>query len=61
MYQFVAFATAQQFHRSICDHLVGVHIRGSAGTGLKNVHHEMRVEFALNNFLSRRLDGIRNV
>src|SRR5438445_401060 len=61
MYQFVAFATAKQFRRTIGDHFVGIHVRGGAGTGLKNVRHEMRVEFALNNFLSRSLDGIRNV
>src|SRR5438094_7455012 len=61
MHQFVALPTAEQFRRSICDHLVGVHIRGGAGTGLKNVHHELRVEFAINNFLSSRLDGVSSL
>ena len=33
----------------IGDHFVGIHIGGSAGAGLKNIHHKLAVMFALHN------------
>ena len=49
---------AQQFSGTIGYHLVGVHVVGGTGSGLKGVHHEVVVPLPGDDFL-RRLDDSR--
>src|ERR1700758_2636665 len=60
MNRFVAAFAAEDFDGAIGDHFVGVHVGRGAGTGLENVHHELRVPFAVDHLLRRLLDGLRN-
>ena len=45
---------------SVGDHLVGVHVRGGARAGLKNVHRKVFVVFALGHLLRRLGDQGRD-
>src|SRR5712692_5152049 len=56
----VAAGATQQFAGMIGDDLVGVHVGGGAGASLKNIKHEVAVEFAVNDFLRCSHDGFGN-
>src|SRR5579871_5438566 len=43
------------------DHLVGIHVGGSAAPRLENVDHELIVMFALDDFFSRALDRVSEI
>ncbi len=40
------------------DHLVGVHVHANARAGLKNIHDELAIPFAVDHFLGRLDDGV---
>src|SRR2546422_10855281 len=50
--------TSKDFARPVRDHLVGVHVRRSPGTGLKDIDNEVLVELALHHLSSGTLDGL---
>src|ERR1043165_445786 len=50
----------EQFTRAMGDDFVGVHVRGSARTGLENVHDELVVPFSVHDFLCGLLNGVSN-
>ena len=41
------------------DHLIGVHVRRSAGAGLKNIDYELRIEPALDDLAGSLLDQLK--
>ena len=58
MHGFITAFAAEDFNRAIGDDLVGIHVRGSAGAGLENIHDKLVVPFAVNHFLRSVLDGL---
>src|SRR5262245_31453979 len=60
MYRLIAPASAKELSRTVRDYLLGLHIRLGAGASLENVHHELAVQFTLDDSLRRFLDGLRN-
>ena len=61
MDRLVAACAAEELDCPVGNHLVGVHVRRGAGTGLKNVHRELRIQFSIDHFLGCFLDGLGNV
>src|SRR5438094_9050621 len=53
-----AALTSKDFARPVRDDLVGVHVRRSSGTRLKDIDNEMLVETTFRHFLRRSLDGL---
>ncbi len=56
-----AFASSffsQKLQRAVGDDLVGVHVGGSAGTGLKNIHDKFLVELSLHDFRGGAVDRV---
>ena len=51
MNRFVAAFAAEHFDGAIGDDLVGVHVGRGAGAGLENIHDELVVPLAVNDFL----------
>ena len=43
MDQLIAQFAAEQFDCAIGDYLVGIHVGGGAGAGLKNIHNKMLI------------------
>ena len=56
----LALVVAHEFEGAVRDHLVGVHIDGSAGAALHHVHRELVVELAVHDFLAGLDDGVRD-
>ena len=53
-----AALTSKDFARPVRDDLVGVHVRRSSGTGLKDIDNEVLVELALRHLSRGTLDGL---
>ena len=53
---FRADDAAGELDRAVGDHLVGIHVRLRAGTGLKHDQRKFAVELAVDHFLRRALD-----
>ena len=47
----------EYFQCAIGDHLIGVHVHGSAGATLNAVHHELILPFTVGDFFRRLHDG----
>ena len=45
----------------VANYFIGVHVGGSAASGLKNVHHELMVVFAGGDFFGCLFDGSGHV
>ncbi len=53
----VTTAMPQDFKRPVGDHLVGIHVRGSAGTALNKIDDKLIEKCAAPNFLTCLDDG----
>ena len=53
-----ALLVAHKLQAAVGDHLVGVHVGGSAGTSLEHVHHEVSVQLAAQQFVAGVADGL---
>src|SRR6185369_11483264 len=58
MNEIAASRSAKEFGGPIRDHLIGIHVGGGSGAGLKDVDRKVVVEPAVNDFLSRRDNGL---
>ncbi len=58
---FRADDATRELDRAVGDHLVGVHVRLRAGTGLEHDQRKLGVELAVDHFLRRALDQCRLV
>src|SRR5579884_2830791 len=56
-----AASTTEQFARTVGNDLVGVHVGRGARTGLENIEHEMIIQLAIDDFLSRSHNRLGNL
>src|SRR5438270_277090 len=54
----LAEPTAKNLLRPIRDHLVRIHVKANAGSGLKYVHNKFAIPLTVNHFLCGGDDGV---
>ena len=54
----IAASVAQQFQSPIGDHLIGIHIGGSARTALNDIHHKLVMPTPVHNLFAGLDNGL---
>ncbi len=57
----VTTPASQKLQRPVCQHLVGVHVVGCPGAGLKRIDHELISQFTGQNFIGSGCDGVADL
>jgi hypothetical protein len=55
----LALPSTEQLKRSVCDHLIGIHVKRDARPRLIHIHDKLSVPFPFDYFSGRARNGLR--